>query len=907
MATVFLARDVKHNRDVAIKVLRQELSASIGTDRFLQEIEIAAGLQHPHILPVYDSGEVEGLLYYVMPFVEGESLRERLQRDTSPPHEALRIAREVASALDYAHREAVVHRDIKPANILLSQGHAVVADFGIARAASAGGGKALTQVGMAVGTPWYMSPEQATAGPNVDGRSDIYALGCVVYEMLEGRTPFDGDTAQAVIAATISAPPPEMTNLAGKLPDTVPAAILRALAKNPADRQSTAQEFATELDVGTGDFSAPRRSQPLLVAGAIAVLLAGTVVFALTRGSGSAVASGADVIAVLPFDVSGVDAALGEGMVSLLSTNLNAAGAVRTVNARTVLQRWRSRGGENGLDLPGSLNVGRDVEAGSVLLGSVVAAGSGVRLTAEMHGVGGEELARVQVDGAADDVLLLVDSLSLGILRAIWRSNEPMPSFDVAAVTSGNLEAVRAYMRGTLHLRRGEWDSAVVDFEEAVDLDSTFAMANLALAESYGWTGRHGAEVQNDASAAAFRFKSRLPAREQLLVTAYHLNRQADPATLDSIRQYTRLYPGDPRGWSALGDFQYHGEELFRLSPAEQIAPFDEAIRLDSSLVAALVHPMEIMLLEGDREGYERYAAVVAEAGRTDPRYPRLARVLWGEPDEQRAAIDSLSGTGNDIVHALAAAIYNKPDILPYALDRFSSLDTTNWGSHFNARYMATMVAIAGGRLDVASENIAWMRASDRPGIANAGQAVRVMAVLGGVTDPSDAADVVEHFRALAGDTTAHYLDALLALAAGDNRALANGVITSAACEVGSRSSRAIRPGGCRRSRRPSIRYRRPALVRTSWPISCAWSTHGFWPTNPRPGTKGCGSSDTDSEFAAPLSCTPPPSSPWRKPWRKPAIRRGPLWPTPTSSISGKTPTRPFNRGWTSRARPWRD
>ena len=223
MATVYLAEDLKHRRKVAVKVLRPEISASIGTERFDREIEIAARLQHPHILPVHDSGEADGGLYYVMPHVEGESLREVIGRGAVPVDEALRLVSEVASALDYAHREGVVHRDIKPANILLSQGHSVVADFGIARAASGVDQEGLTQIGMAVGTPSYMSPEQATADPNVDGRTDIYALGCVLYELLQGKPPFEGETARAIIAKTISSPVPEMSALKGKVPDAVPA------------------------------------------------------------------------------------------------------------------------------------------------------------------------------------------------------------------------------------------------------------------------------------------------------------------------------------------------------------------------------------------------------------------------------------------------------------------------------------------------------------------------------------------------------------------------------------------------------------------------------------------------------------------------------------------------------------
>ncbi|MEE8362404.1 MAG: serine/threonine-protein kinase, partial [Gemmatimonadales bacterium] len=197
MATVYLAEDVKHHREVAVKVLHPELGEILGKERFLREIEIAAGLSHPHILPLYDSGEADGFLFFVMPLADDESLRERLDREKQLPiDDALRIAREVADALSYAHSHGVVHRDIKPENILLSSGHAVVADFGIARAVSAAGGDRLTETGIALGTPSYMSPEQAAGEQDLDGRSDLYALGCVLYEMLGGQAPFTGPTAE---------------------------------------------------------------------------------------------------------------------------------------------------------------------------------------------------------------------------------------------------------------------------------------------------------------------------------------------------------------------------------------------------------------------------------------------------------------------------------------------------------------------------------------------------------------------------------------------------------------------------------------------------------------------------------------------------------------------------------------
>ena len=219
MATVYLAQDLKHGRPVAIKVLRPELAAALGAERFLREIEIAARLTHPHILPLHDSGEANGFLYYVMPYLEGESLRDRLNREPQlPVEEAVRIAREVASALSYAHSHDVVHRDIKPENILLSGGEAVVADFGIARAIVAAGTEKLTDTGLAVGTPGYMSPEQATAEAHIDGRADTYALGCVLYEMLAGHPPFLGTTAQEVLARHTLDPVPPLRTIRRAVP-----------------------------------------------------------------------------------------------------------------------------------------------------------------------------------------------------------------------------------------------------------------------------------------------------------------------------------------------------------------------------------------------------------------------------------------------------------------------------------------------------------------------------------------------------------------------------------------------------------------------------------------------------------------------------------------------------------------
>ncbi len=248
MATVYLAQDLRHDRRVAVKVLRPELAAVIGAERFLAEIKLTANLQHPHILPLFDSGEADSFLFYVMPFVSGETLRDRLRREKQlPVADAVRVAGEVASALDYAHRHGVVHRDIKPENILLHEGQAMVADFGIALAASKAGGDRMTETGMSLGTPHYMSPEQAMGEREITARSDVYALGAVLYEMLTGDPPFTGSTAQAIVARVVTESPRPLLPQRHTIPPQIETAVLTALEKLPADRYSTAAEFAQAL------------------------------------------------------------------------------------------------------------------------------------------------------------------------------------------------------------------------------------------------------------------------------------------------------------------------------------------------------------------------------------------------------------------------------------------------------------------------------------------------------------------------------------------------------------------------------------------------------------------------------------------------------------------------------------
>lgn len=626
MATVYGATDLKHHRQVAIKVLRPDLAATIGADRFLREIEVSAGLQHPHVVPLYDSGDAGGVLYYVMPFISGESLRDRLTRDGKIPFaEAVTLTREVASALAYAHQQGIVHRDIKPENILLSGGHAVVADFGIARAlnAAAAGTTQMTGLGLAIGTPAYMSPEQATAS-EVDARSDQYSLACVFYEMVTGRAPFAGSTVQAMITQSLTGPRPRLSKVTRATPPEADAPVARALAADPAARFPSVAEFGAALEHAAGGGSAAvaerRRLKRLAVGLPLGVALAAVLAFVFIP-RGGVVVKGAESIAVLPFNASGPGVELlGEGMVDLLTTNFNAVGGIRAVEPRAVLARWKQEGQPG--DIQGALTLARGLKAGSVVLGSIVATGSRVRLAADLYGANGQSLSQAQVDGSADSVLQLVDQLSLDLVRDIWRSKEPVPSLRVSGLTTASLAAMREYLTGEQFYRRSAWDSAQAAFGRAVEHDSTFALAHYRLAMSLGWKGGYGTQRAAAASAAADRYADRLPARERSLVVAYQLFSRGRLAAADSMRRYVALHPDDADGWYLLGESQYHTRNLTGLDAAALRAPFDRVLALDSTLTPAAIHPLEVSLAERDSVSFRRYLAVMKR---------------WADPEETAA------------------------------------------------------------------------------------------------------------------------------------------------------------------------------------------------------------------------------------------------------------------------------
>jgi eukaryotic-like serine/threonine-protein kinase len=433
MATVYLARDRKHDRRVAVKVLKPELAAALGTERFPREIRIVAQLQHPHIVPLHDSGEADGFLYYVMPYVEGESLRDRLRREPLPMHEAVRILREVVDALAYAHGLGIMHRDIKPDNVMVTGRHAQVMDFGVAKAVRDAGGQQLTTVGVAVGTPMYMSPEQATGSNDVDARSDIYAIGILAFEMFTGEPPFTGPNAQAVLSSQVLEPAPDITTRRPGIPPAVAEVVRRCLEKNPADRWQSADEILPLLEnVGTPSGGVtPTDTRPVHVmqarkrrargfqVGAVALALVAVLGIGwMLRGVGGAEA-GADRIAVLPFqDVSGADEVFVDGLHNgLIAALARVDGA--TVVTRAAVMPYRS-------NRKPDREIADELQIGGIVDAQVFRAGDRARLTvqfsdartsqlywAETYDIGVEDAFAAQ-----DSVVQLISSEIRTVLAA---------------------------------------------------------------------------------------------------------------------------------------------------------------------------------------------------------------------------------------------------------------------------------------------------------------------------------------------------------------------------------------------------------------------------------------------------------------------------------------------------------
>jgi serine/threonine-protein kinase len=518
MATVYLGHDLKHDRKVAIKVLRPELAEVLGAERFLREIRTTANLRHPHLLPLYDSGQVpEGrsersdgpvFVYYVMPFIEGGTLRDRLDRDKQLPiDEALSIAREVADALGYAHAHGVIHRDIKPENILLEGGHAVVADFGIARAMTALGGERLTGTGVTLGTPTYMSPEQAGGDRHIDGRSDLYSLGCVLYEMLGGRAPFVGPTTESVIRQHVLTDAAPITNLRPTVPAEVAGALARTLAKNPADRFNPAAQFVHALSPASPRTTAPLAVEPpatpvastasaalrtsmgksrrlMLEWAAVGLAAVGLIGWFVTRERTASIPSTTiQRIAVLPMDNQTGDTAqrfFADGMTREVIGVLSEVG-VRVLGHRAVAAY-------RGSSLPAT-RIAKELGVDAIVAGAVTRAGDVVQVSAELTDPStGEALWSRTFSRPAADVIGLQREIAGEIARGISARLSPAQSRTLAESRPVKPRAYAEYLLGVeqTNLRTVEsYGRSVTHLQRSLALDSTFAPAWATLAMTH--------------------------------------------------------------------------------------------------------------------------------------------------------------------------------------------------------------------------------------------------------------------------------------------------------------------------------------------------------------------------------------------------------------------------------------
>jgi serine/threonine-protein kinase len=633
MSRVFLAQETALGRQVVVKLLPPDFAAALSADRFRREIQLAASLQHPHIVPLLAAGQADDLLYYTMPLVEGESLRARLARQGElPVPEALRVLRDVADALSYAHRHGVVHRDIKPDNVLLSDHHALVTDFGVAKALDeASQHTSLTATGLALGTPAYMAPEQAAADPHTDHRADIYAFGVLGYEILAGRPPFTGPSPQAIVAAHLTQPAPPLAQARANVPPALAALVMRCLEKRPADRPQSAAELLEAIEaLATPTTAVPPSRRPAgevsggggyrrwaIVLVALLALVTVGAVWSLVRRSRDAAPLDADLLAVAPFDVADPRLSLWrEGLVDLLSRNLDGAGPLRSVPPTTVIRRWTGRA-----DRLSASELGRRTGARLVVFGNLVGTGpDSVRLTATTLDAQSERpLAELELREAADRMDRLADSLTVGLMRELGRSRR-IEVFRTGSLGSTSLPALKAFLQGEQWFRQAAWDSALASYEHAIALDSTFPLALRRAGQVLGWQRSAFDSVAYALALRAGALNRGLSPRDSLLVTAdslfaaiYSTVPLVDWHLLSRVfavpQVLTQRYPDDFESWYTLGEARYHLGSTLRSGPRPALEAFDRAIAIDSSFAPAYIHQVELALWLDGPETAERYAA----------------------------------------------------------------------------------------------------------------------------------------------------------------------------------------------------------------------------------------------------------------------------------------------------------
>ena len=656
MATVYLADDVKHHRKVAVKVLRPEFAAAIGPERFVREIEITARLAHPHILPLLDSGVADDMLYYLMPYVDGESLRQRLKREKQLSiEETLGITRDVAEALGYAHSIGIIHRDIKPENILFEAGHAVVSDFGIARAITAAGGDSLTETGLLVGTPAYMSPEQTTGECEIDGRSDVYSLACVVYEMLAGEPPFRGPTPQAVLARHAVDPVPPLRTVRPTVPDAVDAAVTRALAKTPADRFRTTDSFATALvSARPADKS----------------------------------------IAVLPFVNMSADRE-NEYFTDGLSEDL--------INALTHIKGFRVAARTSAFSFKGqqvdARTIGHTLNVRTVLEGSVRKAGNRLRVTAELVNTGdGYHVWSEQYDRVMSDVFTIQDEITAAIVDALKIELLADEKTAVTKKHTDDLDAYHLYLKGRYHWNRGnteEFWKAIDLFNEAIRVDPNYARAYAGLADAYTGLGDagHSAVSPKQAFSSATRAVEQALTIDDSLAEAHaslgHL-KMHEFEWPDAEREFVHATKLNPNYASAYHFYAFYFASLGRtneafttLERALELDPVSLSINTDLGVLSYFARDYEAAIAQYRRvldmdatysRAFVTLGSAYAHAGKHDEAVAAIRKAMELSGDRSKVAAlgraFGLAGKRGEALDCVAELkeLSNERYVTPYAI-----------------------------------------------------------------------------------------------------------------------------------------------------------------------------------------------------------------------------------------------
>ncbi len=642
MATVYLAEDLRHGREVAIKVLRAEVAGALGADRFLREIAVTARLDHPGILPLLDSGNADGMLYYVMPFVRGESLRARLARERQlPVDDALDITRAVGDALAYAHDHGIVHRDIKPDNVLLSGNQARVSDFGIARALSEVRGDTLTGTGIVVGSPAYMSPEQAAGDRELDGRSDVYALGCVLYEMLAGQPPFSGPTQESLMRQHLVTPPPDVTQLRPLVPPHVVLALTRAMAKAPADRFQTPAQFIAALRIViTGDASSTERTASTAgpgtrriawVAGVVVIVGAAVGIWFSQKSSKSATASERPLIAVLPFRNIGApeDEYFADGLTEEITSRLTTISSIGTISRTTALSY---KGSTKPLR-----QIAKELGVMYVLEGTVrterMSDGRGqVRVTPELVRAESDTplwTDRMTASLAPGELFTVQAQIAERVAAALNLTLLARERKAIQRVETVDPDAHNAYLQGRFSLAKSTEQGtteAVAFFTKAVAKDPAYARAYAGLADAY--------------RSMPIYPQSKVPSSVAYANAASAANRAI---ALDSTLSEAHV---SLAGVLAVGNWQW----------ADAEREYDAALRLDPDNGSARAERSELMTT------LQRYDEAVAEAERAVQLEPASASMR-----HTYAHALTLSGRLDDAVAAERVALTLSPNfVFPY-------------------------------------------------------------------------------------------------------------------------------------------------------------------------------------------------------------------------------------------------